>query len=120
MLLCYMVVERAGNFSHQLCLVPDKADSLSKPIIVDELTPTTAAVFRVGAEEVLTVSYDREDLLLAGLEPAIIYLTPNLSAFPGMKAKYVKITRSSGGQHRTFYSKDKNKWEEWVANRERT
>ena len=122
MLYCFMVVNRNGQFKSELCLVPDKPDPLAHPIVVRELFPTTSAVFRVGAEEVMTVSADEQDgqMVITALEPAAIYLTPNLAQFPGMRARRVKITPFGDGSVRTHFAKDRNSgWEEWVANRER-
>ena len=115
-----MAIEREGQISHELCLVPDKVDPLAVPIKVCELEPTHAAVFRVGTEESMTVVEQDGALILSGVEPALFFLTPNLSAFPGMRAKHLKVTRSADGKFRTFYSKDKAKWDEWTPSVERT
>lgn len=106
---------------NELALVPDKADSLSRPVPVRSLLPTRAAVFRIGNEEALTVSSDSNSrqLILSALEPTLIYLTPNLPQYPGFSAKHIKITISEGGEIHTFYSRDRNHWEEWIANKVR-
>ena len=121
MFFCYMMVERNNVTKSELCVVPDKPDPLALPILVRELFPTTAAVFRVGAEEAMIVAPDEQDgqMVITALEPAAVYLTPNLAQFPGMRARRVKIV-PFGDTVRTFYSKDRQApWEEWVANREK-
>lgn len=121
MFLCYMIVNRNNQSKAELCIVPDKVDPLASPILIRELFPTTSAVFRVGAEEAMTVSADEQDgqMVITALEPASVYLTPNLAAFPGMRARRIKIVPVGEGV-RTYYAKDRNSsWEEWVANRER-
>lgn len=122
MLYCYMVVTRNGQTKSELCLVPDKMDILAAPILIRELFPTTAAVFRVGAEEVMTISADEQDgqMVVTAIEPSAIYLTPNLAQFPGMRARRIKVVPLGDGSVRTYFAKDRNSgWEEWVANRER-
>ena len=121
MLYCYMPIQRNGETKHELCIVPDKPDPLSSPIVVDNLQPTNAAVFRVGAEEAMVVTYDEREqaLFISALEPALVYLTPNLAAFPGMRARHLKIQKFGNGQYRTYYSKDKARWDEWTPSKER-
>lgn len=121
MLYCFMAIERKGEVRHDLCLVPDKPDMLALPIRVEELMQTDAAVFRVGAEEAMTVTIDsRENTIhISALEPALIYLTPNLAAFPGMRARHLKVQVLGEGRYRTFYSKDKARWDEWTPSKER-
>jgi hypothetical protein len=116
-----MPVEEAGRVVNELALVPDKSDALSRPVPIRTLFPTRAAVFRIGSEEALTVSSDStsRQIIITGLEPALIYLTPNLSQFPGISAKHVKIMISETGEIQTFHSRDKNHWEEWIANKVR-
>lgn len=122
MLLCYMTIVRNGQTRNELCIVPDKVDPLAMPIVVRELFPTTAAVFRVGAEEAMTIAADEQDgqMVITALEPAAMYLTPNLAQYPGMRARRVKIVPIGESQIKTYFSKDRaSSWEEWVANRER-
>ena len=121
MFLCYMMVTRNDATKAELCVVPDKLDALSMPILIRDLFVTTAAVFRVGAEEAMVIGPDEQDghMVITALEPAAVYLTPNLSAFPGMRVRRAKVV-PSGSSFRTFYAKDRNSgWEEWIANRER-
>ncbi len=122
MFLCFMAISREGKVTHELCLVPDKPDPLAMPIKIDDLKPTEAAVFRVGQEEGLVVTRDHSDgaILLAPMKPSFIYLTPNLAQFPGMRADFVKIISLGEKQYRTYYSKDKSRWDEWTPHRERT
>ena len=121
MLLCYMPIEEEGKVTNELALVPDKPDLLSRPVPIRSLFPTRAAVFRIGAEEALTIASEstNRQLILSALEPALIYLTPNLSQFPGFAAKHVKITISENSQIQTYHSRDRNHWDEWVANKVR-
>ena len=121
MLYCFMVIERNGVYSHELCIVPDKPDSLSLPIRIADLQPTHAAVFRVGSEEVMTVTFDEREsaMHITPHEPALVYLTPNLAAFPGVRAKHLKIQKMGNNEYRTYYSKDKQRWDEWTPSKER-
>ncbi|MFN8390227.1 MAG: hypothetical protein U0136_08065 [Bdellovibrionota bacterium] len=120
MLFCMMPIERNGQITHQLCLVPDKPDPLARAILVDELEPTDFAVFRVGQEEACNVTVDHSGaLIISAMEPAMVFLTPNLAAFPGMRARHVKVVRFGDRQYRTYYSKDKERWDEWTPNVER-
>lgn len=122
MFLCFMAIERSGKVTHDLCLVPDKQDPLALPIRIEDLEPTDAAVFRVGENEAVVVTIDPSDggSILAPCEPALIYLTPNLVQYPGMRAKFAKVVKIGERKYRTFFSKDKSKWEEWVPSRPRT
>ncbi len=106
----------------RLCFTPDKPDSITVPILLDDLFPTGCAVIRVGAEEALVVSSDSSEstIILNAIEPSSIFLTPNVAQFPGMKTKYLKVQRYADGSYRSFYSRDKSKWEDWVPNRERS
>jgi hypothetical protein len=119
MLYCFMAIEREGRVSHELCLVPDKVDPLAVPVKIDDLMPTDAAVFRIGQEEACTVTNQGGELIISAWEPALVYLTPNLSAFPGIRAKHVKVVKTGEKSYRTYYSKDKSRWEEWTPSRER-
>ncbi len=121
MFYCFMAIERNGQVTHELCIVPDKPDPLALPIRIDQLQPTHSAVFRVGQEEAMVVTVDEREnaMIISALEPALVYLTPNLSAFPGMRARHLKITKTGPGQYRPFHSKDKTRWEEWTPSIER-
>ncbi len=117
-----MPVNRNGQTKNELCVVPDKPDPLASPVVIRELFPTVAAVFRVGADEAMIVAADEHDgqMVITALEPSAVYLTPNLAQFPGMRARKVKIVPSADGSIRSYYAKDRNTpWEEWVPNRER-
>jgi len=120
MFLCFMAIEREGKVRHELCLVPDKPDPLSLPVRIEDLEPTDSAVFRIGESEAVVVSIETDgSTLLAPCDPALIYLTPNLVQYPGMRAKYAKVQKIGERRYRTFFSKDKAKWEEWVPTRPR-
>lgn len=121
MLLCYLPIKQGIEVALKLCIVPDKTDEISLPIEIDKLDLTSAAVVRVGADEACTVSEDETDnqLVISALVPARIFLTPNLPQYPGMNTQHIKIVKYNDGAIRTFYSRDKIKWEEWIANQER-
>ena len=115
-----MAIERNGEVFHDLCFVPDKPDNLSLPVRVDELEQTDAAVFRMGPEESMIVTREPDgSKLITAREPALVYLTPNLSQYPGVRAKYVKILKTGEREWRTYFSKDKARWDEWTPSKER-
>lgn len=120
MLLSYIVGFGEKGHDLELCLVPDKPDVLSKPVPVSSLFPTVAAVLRIGPDESVSITSEPTEgaIIVSGIAPATIYLTPNLPQSPGFKAKRIKIVHS-GGEFRTFYDRDKGTWDEWIANRER-
>lgn len=121
MLLCYLPIKQGEEINLKLCLVPDKPDMLTLPIEIDKFSPTIPAIVRLSAEESCTVAVDPQDnqLIISSLAPSRIYLTPNLSQFPGMHTGHIKVVRYEDDSLRTFYSRDKVTWEEWVANYER-
>ena len=122
MFLCFMALEREGKVTHELCLVPDKTDPLAMPIKIDDLKSTEGAVFRVGQDEALIVVRDHSDgaMVLIPYKPAFVYLTPNLAQYPGMKAEFVKIISSGDKHYRVYFSRDRQRWDEWTPQRERT
>ncbi len=121
MLVCYMPIQKGDEIELKLCLVADKPDVFSLPVEIDKLDLTGAAVLRVGPDEACVVLQDPADnqMIISAMIPARIYLTPNLSQFPGINTQHLKVVKYDDGSYRTYFSRDKIKWEEWVANQER-
>lgn len=121
MLICYMPIRNGNETDLKLCLVADKPDELSLPVEIDKLDLTGAAVLRVGPEEACVVLQDPSDnqMIISAMIPARIYLTPNLSQFPGINTQHIKVIKYNDGTYRTYYSRDKVEWVEWIANQER-
>jgi hypothetical protein len=121
MVLCFVAGLGLNQDEIDLCLVPDKPDSLSVPVRVKDLSATVAAFQRIGPEEGVTTTFDEQDgaLVINALNPASIYLTPNLPQSPGYRVRKVKILLSQDGSYRTLYEREGKGWEEWIANRER-
>lgn len=103
-----------------LCVIAEKVDSVTVPVRVRDLVPQTAAVYRIGPEEAVTVTYDEESggKIIAAVASGVFYLTPNLIQSPGLRTRRVKIWLE-GDMYRTMYDRERGRWEEWVANRER-
>lgn len=127
MILCFVAGLGTEKNEIDLCLVPEKPDSLAVPVRVRDLFPTVAGFQRIGPDEGVAVSNSTTDdgIVVAALPPGGIFLTPNLPNSPGFRVRRIKILLSfdepSGApNYRTFYERDgKKEWEEWVANRER-
>ena len=119
MLLAYVPGFGQNGEQLELCLVADKADVLTRPILVGNLFPNPAGVIRVGPEEAAVINVDSQDggMVISAMNPSAIYLTPNLPQTPGFKTRKVKVVIENE-QHRTFYEKSGG-WEEWIANKER-
>ncbi|MBP9839312.1 MAG: hypothetical protein KBC84_11465 [Proteobacteria bacterium] len=116
-----MTVQNQGQLSLELCLAPDKPDPLSFPTPINSLFTTTTALIRVGQDEACKVTYEEKDscLIISAQEPAKIFLTPNLSQFPGFSSKHIKLAQQADGHFQTYHSRDRSHWEPWVANQER-
>jgi hypothetical protein len=99
MLLAYMHGRATQSERQELCLIPDKPDSLSYPVPIASLEETSAAVYRIGQGESFIVRTDPSDrsLIIEALKPAHVYLTLDRPDQPGFHVQRVKVTKSSGG-----------------------
>lgn len=119
MLLAYITGFGEKNDQLELCLIPDKPDSLARPVPIRSLFPNTAGVVRIGPDEAVNINIDPEGaMVVSGVAPATIYLTPNLPMSPGFRARRIKLVSSEKG-YSTYYDRDKGNWDEWIANKER-
>ncbi len=121
MLLSYLTRTKDGNDYVDLCIVPDKPDSLTVPTSIFMLGETPSAVFRLSGEEAFIANIDTDGgLIIQPLEPAGLYLTLNLAIRPGLRVKRIKLMRSDNRTCRVFFEKERQGWEEYQANRQRT
>src|SRR5688572_5896914 len=109
MLLAYSPARHSqGDTALYLCLLADKPDLNSPPVLVSELQPYSSAVIRIGGEEAVTVNNDPSDngMVISVVIPASLYLTPNLPTQPGFKVKRIKITGEGLGL-KVLYDREK-------------
>ena len=121
MLLAYTHCYGPREDRPELCLIPDKLDQISTAVRVDSLTETDCAVYRLGPLEAFKVWTDEQDggTVIKALEPASIYLTPNLPDRPGVKVRQLKVLKDGEGRYRTFFYPDRDTdldWREWTPN----
>ena len=122
--LAYVHYPTATGAKFELALIPDKPFSFSIPLPISFLEDNVTAFFMVGiGEGVNVVSNPAENsLTIYALHPSIIFLTPDTTDSPGLKAAELRLTvegQSASGMkiYKTEYRKDnRDKWRSYVAN----
>ncbi len=102
----------------ELCLIPEKPDMLSRPVVVDYLFETKCAIYRLSPQEVFTIALDPKDngLVIRAVKPTAVCITPNFADKPATKVTELKIIREGAKAYRILYIPDTSgdkAWREW-------
>ena len=112
----------------EMCIIPSKPSSYSKPIPIRLLRETNSAMQLISNEEGLLVQNEANALILEPMRPNKLYLTPNLPEKPGFSVLKIKIVAKSDNmtdsedyesENDVFYQRAENKWEPWEPNKAR-
>ena len=115
MLLAYSPYVTNERGYAELCIIPDKPDSLSVPYPVNKFFVTNAGILRLGPEEALLVeSVTSSEVVFKALNPSKLFLTLDLPLKPGFHVNQVKVQITERG-YKSFYKREKPEWQEWVA-----
>lgn len=119
MLLAYVhLTEREPS----LCLLAEKTDAFSRPVPVDALPITDAAVCRLGPyEAVLTKQTDDGWVVISPMEPSKLLLTPQQIDSPGFEVARLRLRISEEGDYQVQFQQEKDisrgDWHNWEPNK---
>ncbi|MCI5066753.1 hypothetical protein MRY87_13615 [bacterium] len=118
MLLAYLhLSEREPS----LCLLAEKTDSFSRPVPVDTLPITDAAVCRLGPYESVLTRQDSDGwVVVTPMEPSKLFLTPQQIDSPGFEVVRLRLRITEEGAYQTEFQQQKDiereQWHGWNPN----
>ena len=118
MLLSYIhISEREPS----LCLLAEKTDQFSRPVPVDSLPITDAAVCRLGPyESVLTWQDDEGWVVIKPMDPSKLLLTPQQLDSPGFEVVTLRLRVTPDGEYDVQFQQEKDvqrgEWNNWRPN----
>ncbi len=117
-------VHRTGTEPYpDLCVIASKPDAFSVPVCVDSLPRTNCAICRLSNyESVLVEDAPEGGIIIRGVTPHKIELTPTQTDTPGRKVNRVRVIKRAENDYEVHYMQDKDveaqRWTEWNPARE--
>ena len=105
-----------------LCLLAEKTDAFSRPVPVDSLPITDAAVCRLGPYEAVLTKQDEDGwVVITPMNPSKLLLTPQQLDAPGFEVVRLRLRVTPEGDYQTEFQQEKDierkEWNQWNPNK---